>query len=62
MAGIRTYLQGKTLIFIAHRLTTVQHVDQIFVLDQGALIEQGDHKTLLNKQGLYARLWNTQDV
>ena len=62
MAGIRQRLHGKTLVFIAHRLTTVQHVDTIFILDQGALVEQGSHATLLKKKGLYARLWNTQDV
>lgn len=53
-------MQGKTVIAIAHRLSTIAAMDRLIVLDQGAIIEQGDHKTLLAKNGLYAQLWKHQ--
>ncbi len=62
MTNIREKLAGKTLIFIAHRLTTIQHVDQIFVLDKGKLVEQGSHDALLALGDTYEQLWRTQDV
>ena len=55
--------QGKTLIIIAHRLSTVAFADEIFVLEKGKLIEQGSHKALLNKKGgKYADLWGKQTL
>ncbi|NIF29008.1 ABC transporter ATP-binding protein [Pantoea sp. Tr-811] len=51
------FAQGRTLLVIAHRLDTVMHADQILVLDQGTLCEQGKHDELLARQGLYAQLW-----
>ena len=62
MANIRQRLAGKTLIFIAHRLTTIQHVDTIFVLDHGRLVEQGSHQQLQALKGIYNSLWRTQDL
>ncbi len=53
-------MQGKTVIAIAHRLSTIAAMDRLVVLDQGHVIEQGDHKTLLAKGGLYAQLWKHQ--
>lgn len=53
-------MQGKTVIAIAHRLSTIAAMDKLIVLDQGAIIEQGDHKALLKKDGLYAQLWKHQ--
>lgn len=53
-------MQGKTVIAIAHRLSTIAAMDRLIILDQGAIIEQGDHKTLLAKGGLYAQLWKHQ--
>lgn len=50
--------QAKTIIIIAHRLTTIKHCDQILVLNKGCLIEQGSHSYLLNLNGHYAQLWN----
>jgi len=52
--------QDRTTVVIAHRLSTVRDADQIFVLDGGVLVEQGDHPTLIELGGLYARLWAVQ--
>jgi ATP-binding cassette subfamily B protein len=51
---------GKTILIIAHRLSTVMHADQIIVLDKGQISEQGTHETLLQQKGLYTQLWNKQ--
>jgi ATP-binding cassette subfamily B multidrug efflux pump len=63
-AAIQTSLyqlmQGKTVIAIAHRLSTIAAMDRLIVLDEGRVVEQGDHKTLLALGGLYARLWTHQ--
>ena len=53
-------LPGRTSLTIAHRLSTVQRADQILVLDQGRLVEQGSHESLLAQNGLYARLAKLQ--
>jgi ATP-binding cassette, subfamily B, heavy metal transporter len=52
--------RGRTSLVIAHRLTTVVHADNILVLDQGEIVEQGTHLELLAKGGLYASLWTRQ--
>lgn len=49
--------EGKTVLMIAHRLSTVVGADCIAVLDEGSVVEQGTHKELLEKGGLYARMW-----
>ncbi|WP_461186194.1 hypothetical protein [Adlercreutzia sp. CNCM I-6216] len=48
------------MIVIAHRLRTVANADKIVVLDSGRVAEEGNHKTLLAEDGLYARLWRLQ--
>lgn len=58
--AIDRLVRGRTLIVVAHRLKTVQHADQIVVLDQGRIVEQGCHDELLSTNGLYARLWQRQ--
>jgi ATP-binding cassette subfamily B protein len=63
-ASIQTALlrvmQGKTVLAIAHRLSTIAAMDRIIVLDDGRIIEQGNHAELLAKDGLYARYWSRQ--
>jgi ATP-binding cassette subfamily B protein IrtA len=53
-------ISGKTVIVIAHRLHTVVSADQIVVLDNGRVVESGTHSTLLDSNGLYARMWRAQ--
>lgn len=53
-------IDGKTVIMIAHRLKTVVDADQIFVLENGNLVEQGTHPELMEKKGLYHKLYNIQ--
>ncbi len=53
-------MRGKTVIAIAHRLSTVAALDRLVVLDKGAIVEEGSHEALLRKGGLYAALWARQ--
>jgi len=53
-------LRGRTAIIIAHRLATVRQVDRIIVLDEGRIVEEGQHQQLLASGGLYSRLYKTQ--
>lgn len=59
--ALRNLLKGKTAIIIAHRLYTIKNADKIIVLDEGKIIEQGKHKYLMNKKGLYRHLWDMYD-
>jgi len=51
-------LQDKTVIVIAHRLSSITDADQIIVIDEGQIVEQGQHKQLLAQPTLYKRMWN----
>ncbi|EOT29885.1 ABC transporter ATP-binding protein [Enterococcus saccharolyticus] len=53
-------MEGRTSFVIAHRLSTIRDADLILVMDQGSIIEQGNHETLLAKGGFYANLYNSQ--
>ncbi|MGZ8096873.1 MAG: ABC transporter ATP-binding protein, partial [Methylosarcina sp.] len=50
----------KTVIAVAHRLSTIAHLDRILVFDRGRIIEDGAHEELLARQGFYYRLWSMQ--
>lgn len=62
MEQIIALAQKKTVIVISHRLTNTVTADQIYVLADGTLAEQGTHEKLLEKQGVYASLWDTQQA
>ena len=53
-------MKDKTALIVAHRLSTIKNVDVIYVIDNGTIVEQGTHKELVNKNGLYAFLFKTQ--
>ena len=60
LRALREVAQGHTSLVIAHRLSTIVDADNILVMHQGQIIEQGDHETLLSQQGVYAGLWQAQ--
>ncbi len=59
-ASLDILMEGKTVIAIAHRLSTIAAMDRLIVMDDGRIVEEGDHRSLLARGGLYARLWSHQ--
>jgi len=53
-------MQDKTTLVVAHRLSTLLHMDRILVFDQGKIVGDGTHQELLQKAGLYKTLWDAQ--
>jgi len=58
--ALDTLLEGRTSIIIAHRLSTIMNADRIIVMKGGSVVEQGNHNTLIRKNGEYQKLWNLQ--
>ncbi len=57
-AALKELMKGKTVLMIAHRLTSIQYADRIFVINKGKISEEGQHKELLVKGGIYHQMWN----
>lgn len=58
--ALDTLMAGRTTLVVAHRLSTIRNADQVLVLDQGKIVEQGTHEELLAKGGVYRRLYELQ--
>jgi ABC-type multidrug transport system fused ATPase/permease subunit len=58
--NLRTVLAGKSVVLVAHRLSTVKEADLIYVLHRGRILEQGTHRQLLAQGEWYAELWRSQ--
>jgi ATP-binding cassette subfamily C protein CydC len=54
-------MRGKTALLITHRLVRLENMDEILVMDQGRIVECGSHTELVNRDGLYRRLWDLQN-
>jgi len=58
--NLYTLMEGKTVIAVAHRLSTIAAMDRLVIMDRGRIVEEGSHRDLLRKGGLYASLWQRQ--
>lgn len=58
--NLEKFYQGRTVVVVAHRLSTVKNADQIVVIDDGRLVEKGNHSTLINQKGIYYNLVRNQ--
>ena len=58
--ALELVMDGKTVLAIAHRLSTLSKMDRIIVMEKGKIVENGTHQELLNMRGLYARYWERQ--
>ena len=61
-AALGELMKNRTVIMIAHRLSTVTEAQKILVMDKGRLVEEGTHRELLDRKGRYYGMWNTYSV
>lgn len=59
-AAVESFLEGRTAVIVAHRLSTIRHADRIIVLDEGRIVEEGTHDSLMACRGTYYHLYRTQ--
>jgi ATP-binding cassette subfamily B multidrug efflux pump len=59
-ASLAGLMHGKTVIAIAHRLSTLRAMDRIVIVEDGRIVEDGSHEELIAHGGVYASLWNSQ--
>ncbi len=62
LKGIKTILKDKTCMIISHRISTVKDADEILVLDEGSIVERGNHQELVHRGGVYAELFRRQQL
>jgi len=62
VAALSELMRGKTVLMVAHRLSTIRDADQILVFERGQLCESGRHEVLLAQGGVYARLWDSYQL
>ncbi|MFI5218639.1 MAG: ABC transporter, partial [Bacteroidia bacterium] len=60
LASLQQLMKGRTTIIISHRISSVKHADDIIVLDEGKIVEQGNHEKLIATNGLYSWLYEKQ--
>ncbi len=58
--ALRELMEGKTVVAIAHRLSTLREMDRLIVLEHGVIVEDGTHAELVQGSGAYSRLWTHQ--
>ena len=58
--NLYTLMEGKSVIAVAHRLSTIAAMDRLIIMDQGRIVEEGKHEALIAKGGIYAQLWQRQ--
>ena len=62
LSGLRTLMAERTTILISHRISTVQHADQIIVIEDSLIVEQGKHQELIERNGIYAEMYARQQL
>jgi ATP-binding cassette subfamily B protein len=62
LQGLRSILQEKTCLIISHRISAVKEADEILVLEEGKIVERGNHQELVRRGGIYADLYQQQQL
>ena len=60
--AINNLMKGRTIIMVAHRLSTVINADRIYVINEGNIVEEGNHEELISKGGIYKNMYQLQNV